>query len=172
MSKQGTPLDPQTLVDQFVDDATRWEAFLSLQELGETALPAVLNGLQHANWQVRRWSTIFLDHHADPESLEHLLPLLNDPKSNVRMWAVHSISCDRCKEHDNPIDVVPLLIERIEEDESIRVRRMATAMLASRPPDARTVPVFQALLQEEDRKLRLHAENGLQRCRKVGLVRD
>lgn len=85
------------------------------------------------------------------------------------MWAVHSVACDRCKEDENPIDVVPLLIERIEIDESIRVRRMATTMLAYGTPDERAVPVFQDLLENEtDRKLRFHASAGLDRCREAG----
>ena len=33
------------------------------------------------------------------------------------MWAVHSLSCERCKDGQNPIDALPLLFERIEDDE-------------------------------------------------------
>ena len=131
-------------------------------------------GLTNAQWQVRRWCTILLDHLADPEALEQLIPLLHDPKSNVRMWAVHSLSCDRCKQDEISIDVVPLLIERIEHDDSIRVRRMAVAMLGHHvAPDQRVVPVFEAVLaKESDRKLRLHAEQGLERYREAGLAGD
>ena len=159
------------LVDQLADSDKRWDAYEGLVALGSEALPAVRAGLGNGHWQVRRWCTILLDHLADPETLEHLIPLLHDPKSNVRMWAVHSLSCDRCKKDANPIDVVPLLIERIEHDESIRVRRMAVAMLGHHvAPDERVVPVFEAVLEgESDRKLRLHAEEGLSRYREAGL---
>lgn len=159
------------LVDLLADPGSRWGAFTTLHELGPNALPAVREGLRSGRWQVRRWCTILLDHLADPETLEHLIPLLHDPKSNVRMWAVHSISCDRCKQEDNPVDVVPLLIERIEADESIRVRRMAVAMLAHHvAPDVRCIPVFEKLLEEEsDRKLRLHAAEALERYQGEGL---
>jgi len=160
------------LVDQLADPDMRWEAYGQITEMGGDALPAVRAGLRSGQWQVRRWCTILLDHLADPETLQQLVPLLHDPKANVRMWAVHSISCDRCKQHDNPVDVVPLLIERIEHDESIRVRRMAVAMLAHHvAPDRRCVPLFHEILAgEQDRKLLLHAQDGLERYRQVGLV--
>jgi HEAT repeat protein len=158
------------LVGQLADSGKRENAYAALEALGPVALAAVREGLGHANWQVRRWCTIFLDHRADTVSLEVLIPLLRDPKSNVRMWAVHSLSCERCKEGENPIDAVPLLLERIENDESVRVRRMAAAMVAYGRPDGRAVPVFKQLLrQEADTKLRLHASLGLKRCREAGI---
>ncbi len=160
------------LVDQLADADKRWDAYCGLITLGDEALPAVRAGLLNGQWQVRRWCTILLDHLADPETLEQLIPLLHDPKANVRMWAVHSLSCDRCKKDEISIDVVPLLIERIEHDESIRVRRMAVAMLAQHvAPDERVVPVFEGVLADDsDRKLRLHATNGLDRYREAGLA--
>ncbi len=49
---------------------------------------------------------------------------------------------------------------------------MATVILATQYTDPRAVRVFERLLKdEEDRKLRLHAENGLSRYREVGLAR-
>ena len=163
----------EQLVADFVDDALRFPAYLALNEMGAAALPALTEGLGHANWQVRRWCAILMDHHADDDALRALIPLLRDPKAKVRLWAVHSVSCDRCKIGENPIDVVPHLIERIEVDESIRVRRMATAMLAEECSlDARSARIFQRILADEsDRKLRLHAERGLSRHREAGLGR-
>jgi hypothetical protein len=71
----------------------------------------------------------------------------------------------------NPVDYVPHLIERIERDESIRVRRMAMVMLATGKPDVRAVRVFERTIAvESDRKLRKHAQWGLMRCREVGLA--
>ena len=162
--------NPDDLVAAFSESDTRFHAYMELQDHGAEALPAIREGLTHPHWVVRKWSAMYLDHHADAESLEALLPLLRDPKNEVRLWAVHSISCDTCKPGGNPVDIVPLLIERAEEDESIRVRRMATVMLASQTLDARVVPTFNRLLAEEkDRKLKLHARNGLERYREAGL---
>ena len=121
---------------------------------------------------MRKWCTLFADTFADAETLRAILPLIHDPKSDVRLWAVHSISCESCKDGPNPIDAIPLLLERIERDESIRVRRQAVAMLAHhRSPDLRALPVFKKLLaNEDDRKLRLHAEHGLKRYASAGLA--
>ena len=176
MSDRPMARTPTELVDDFAVSDTRFPAYLALNELGTEALPALpalKEGLKNGNWQVRRWSAILLDHHADSEALHALVPLLRDPKSKVRLWAVHSISCDRCKGGENPIDIVPLLIERIEVDESVRVRRMATAMLGHECAlDTRVVPVLERILvEEDDRKLRLHAERGLKRYSEAGLRR-
>lgn len=164
--------EARELVERLEDGSTRWPAWKRLEEMGGAGLPAVRAGLRHGHWQVRKWCAAFLDHHSDPESLPELLPLLHDPKSDVRLWAVHSLSCDRCKlDHNNPVDYVPHLIERIERDDSVRVRRMATLMLAVAKPHARSVAIFNWILEREtDRKLCQHARRGLARCREVGLA--
>jgi len=172
MSDTMGPARAVELVDELASSEDRPQILERLAALGDDALPAVRAGLRHGHWQVRRRCAIYLDHYADVPSLYSLVPLLRDPKSKVRLWAVHSLSCDRCKQGDNPIDVVPLLIERVEVDESIRVRRLAASSLAYLSvPDARVVPVLQALLREEgDEKLRLHAALGLMRCREGGIA--
>jgi hypothetical protein len=161
----------EELVAEFANGGHRMPAFLSLYSRGEAALPAIREGLGHANWQVRKWCALFIDNFADAETLHALVPLLRDPKAAVRTWAVHSLSCESCKDGPNPIDAVPLLIERIEMDDSIKVRRQAVAMLAHhRSPDARVLPVFKRILAEDDdRKLRLHAEQGVKRYAEAGL---
>lgn len=98
--------------------------------------------------------------------MRRLIPLLSDSHSLVRLWATHSLACDQCKVMgvEIPFDVVPLLIQRLENDPSVRVRRMAAAMLANHHPEERSFIAFRALLEHEsDRKLRLHATFGLRR---------
>ena len=171
MSENEIPANIREIVDRLADPKERDGALAALDALGPAALPAVREGLGHGKWEVRRWCALYFDRHADPGSLHLLVPLLRDPKSKVRLFAVHSISCEHCKPGTSPIDVVPLLIERIEDDDSIRVRRMATASLAYGTPDSRAVAVFRRLVKSEtDRKLRLHASIGLHRCREAGLT--
>jgi HEAT repeat protein len=136
-------------------------------------VPAIRAGLTHCDWNIRRWCASLADNFADAELFHALVPLLNDPKAEVRVWAVHSLSCETCKDGPNPIDAVPLLLQRIESDVSMKVRRQAAAMLAHhRLPDDRVLPVFKRLLDEEsDRKLRLHAEQGIRRYAAAGLCR-
>ena len=162
---------PEELVAEFANGQNRMAAFLALYGRGPEALPAVREGLQHSNWHIRQWSAILADNFADGETLRALTRLLHDPKAEVRVWAVHSLSCDRCKDGPNPVDAVPLLLERIERDSSIKVRRQAVAMLAHHlTPDPRVLPMFRKIISEQDdAKLRLHAERGLKRYRTVGL---
>lgn len=175
MVEETPPFRPEAsseeLVAEFGNAEDRFPAFVTLYSRGEAALPAVREGLKNANWNVRRWCAVFIDNFADAESLQALIPLLRDPKAEVRLWAAHSLSCETCKDGPNPIDPIPLLLERIESDESIRVRRQAVAMLAHhRAPDARVLPAFRRILAEEDdRKLRLHAEKGIKRYARAGL---
>ncbi|MGI9518388.1 MAG: HEAT repeat domain-containing protein [Pirellulaceae bacterium] len=164
--------DPFQLVAALTDSTRRYPSFAELVELGHQSLPALRQGLKSEDWQVRKWCAMCLDQVADTESLMDLLPLFTDPRADVRLWAVHSIACDHCKEDVHcHTDLVPHLVERIENDESIRVRKMATIMLGTEFLDSRTGPVFQRLLDTEtDRKIRLHAEAGLNRLRQAGLA--
>ena len=159
--------DPQVLVARLASKDQREAAFAELVAMGPPARFAIREGLRHANWQVRRWCAIWLDHHADAESLQALIPLLHDPKSQVRLFAVHSLACEQCKAGENPIDVVPLLIERIHHDESIRVRRHATMMLSFQYAHPDLEGFFAQLLETEtDPKLHKHAGIGWFLCRK------
>lgn len=154
--------DPAALVAQFADSALRVATLFQLNDLGDAALPAVRAGLKHPDWHVRHWCAIFLDRDADADTLTDLIPLLDDPEPNVRLWAVHSIACQHCKHDVCPIDVVPLLIERAERDPVVQVRKMAVIMLADSPRDGRIPAVLEAALaREQDRRVRLHARRGL-----------
>ena len=175
MLEDAPPFRPQAaseeLVAEFANGQNRMPAFLALYSRGVEALPSVRQGLQHANWHIRHWSAILADNLADAETLRALIPLLHDPRAEVRVWAVHSLSCERCKNGSNPVDVIPLLLERIEQDPNIRVRRQAVAMLAyHRTPDPRVPPIFKRIVSEEaDNRLRRHAEQGLKRYGIAGL---
>jgi len=150
--------------------AERFASYQALIGIGPAALPAIREGLRDPNWQVRRWAAMCLDQVADEEALVDLVPLLSDPHPKVRLWAVHSIACDHCKEDVScPIDVVPLLLTTIRHDSSIRVRRMAVIMLGSEFVDQRAVPVLREVLSaESDAKIRAHAEVALARLRVAG----
>lgn len=175
MISESPPFRPEAtadeLVAEFANGENRMAAFLALYGRGEESLPAIRKGFSDANWQIRRWCAIAADNFADVETLQAMLPLLNDPKAEVRLWAVHSLSCEVCKDGPNPLDTTSLLLERIQHDTSIKVRRQAVAMLAHhRAPDAQVIPVFKKILKNEgDHKLRLHAEQGLRRYLSAGL---
>jgi HEAT repeat protein len=147
----------------------RYASYRALVDLGPQALPAIRQALKHDDWQVRRWAAMCLDQVADAESLRALVPLLTDPHPRVRLWAVHSLACEHCKDGVRcPVDAVPLLLERIRDDENLRVRRMATIMVGTEFSDPRAIPVLEQIAESaEDRKLRAHALQGLERLRRV-----
>lgn len=155
---------PREMVESFARSSQRFEVYQSIVALGADALSALRDGLRHPDWHIRQWSAICLDRIADAETLIDLIPLLCDPKPQVRLWAVHSLACNHCKNVARcPVDVVSLLIERVQTDEQIRVRRMAVIMLGTEFLDARAIPVLRTCLGDTDRKLRLHAADGLRR---------
>ena len=154
--------DPAQLVNAFADGKSRFPALVRLQSLGGAALPAVREGLKHPDWHIRHWCAIYIDRHGTADALHDLVPLLTDPEMNVRLWAVHSISCGHCKDYACSIDLVPLLLDRLANDPATRVRKMAAAMLFTLPPDPRVPAALEASLAlETDAKLRLHAERAL-----------
>jgi HEAT repeat protein len=151
-------------VEQLAGKDTRAAARAALEAAGRAALEAVRDGLSHPDWQVRRQCAMFLDHHWDAPSLRRLVLTLHDPKRKVRRAAVHSLGCDTCKAGENPVDAVPLLLERLREDKSIRVRRMAAQMLALQKPERRVIRIMRQILRDEsDPKLRMFAHWGLHR---------
>ncbi len=176
MVAEASPYPPEVscerLVESFADGRNRFQVFVELYRRGEAALPAIRAGFQHSAWQVRKWCAICADNFADAETLDALAPLVDDPRADVRSWAVHSLACQDCKDGPNPVDYLPLLLERIERDPSVRVRKQAVAMLAHHlAPDARVVPVFRDLVVSEgDTKVGRHAAEGLKRYATLGLV--
>lgn len=157
-------LDLQDAVLRLADKETRTHAVVDLELAGDAGIAAATEALSHADWRVRQWSAVFLDHHSNEAALQRLVLTLDDPKARVRQWAVHSIACEPCKSGENPIDVTPLLIKRVKEDKAVRVRRTAVIQLALRMPDRRIARFLRGLLATEaDQKTRRFAAWGLRR---------
>lgn len=116
------------LVEQLGDRPFRWEAVQRLMQAGPDATPALRRGLSHAYASVRVGCCKVLDHHLDNDAVPDLLANVSHPNRKVRAWALHALACDRCKEGDcrpGAADVVPLMLDRLTNDPSARVRRMA-----------------------------------------------
>lgn len=138
---------------------TRQSAFIALQEQGQSALGALIEGTAHPNWRVRRGCADLMDHLADNRCVTPLLRLLTDPVVAVRRLALHALSCQDCKVCPLQVDVIALLIDRAVYDESIRVRRAAVHQLGCQPADIRARTVLeQILITEKDPKLLFSAE--------------
>lgn len=157
--------DARHLVESLGATEDRFGVYRDLVTLGAEALPAVREGLKSRDKHVRHWSLIVMDRLADSESLLDVIPLLQDPVDQVRIWAVHTLACNHCRDGvECPVDVVPHILERAERDASLRVRNMAVIMLSRELSDRRAIPVLESVLEKEsDSKIRLHAQEGLER---------
>ncbi len=145
-----------------------WEAaFERIETLLENAGPertehlliAIVEGFDHEDPDVRKWCVALMDHHATPACIDPLIEMLDDPRTAVRRHAVHSIGCQSCKDDPLDIDIVGLLIERVTQDTSVRVRRAAVHMLGNQPPDERAEQFLTKLLHSAgDEKLLRNAQ--------------
>jgi HEAT repeat protein len=146
------------------------EAERELLAAGQAAVAAVLAGLSHPRPRVRRGCAGFFDHHGTEACVPGLTrALLADPVANVRREAVHSLACDRCKAAPLGVDAVPLLIERIENYPSAKVRAEAVFGLTRQPREAVAAlapPVLRRLLADpdEDARVRREAHLALRLC--------
>jgi HEAT repeat protein len=111
-------------------------------------MAAMLAGLSHPRWKVRRTCADFMDHFGDQRCVEHLLRALKDPKENVRRLALHSLSCQTCKTCPLNGDFVPPLAEMAQSDRSARARRIATATLGNYLHDSRAIAVLERLAED------------------------
>jgi len=108
------------------------DAFWRLMAAERDALPAVRVGLRHANADVRKYCCKFLDHFVDSDGLGELVGMLDDPDPQVRVFAVHALACDRCKENTCRPDeavVLPRAIALLQSDPDMHVRNHAIGLV-------------------------------------------
>jgi HEAT repeat protein len=132
---------------QETEGKIEWAATSTLVARGKAAIDALLEGMKHSNSKVRATSALLLDHVADDRCIEPLLHALRqDPHEAVRRCAMHSLVCDGCKECPLHVDVVGALLESLQNDRSMSVKRRAVFYLSQQAPDIRTRQAFDALL--------------------------
>lgn len=171
MTDGETKNDPRLLVAALADPARRNAAFAALVALGPSAREAVRDGLGDGRWEVRRWCAYWFFRFAELCDVEALAPLVRDPRSRVRHGALVALA------HAPGLagwsEVVPLLLERACEDESLRVRRQAVLLLAWERAHPDLEPFFAGLLEREcDAKLCHYARLGIERSRARAAKRD
>ena len=149
--------DPEALIESLRCD--RWRLVSRrMGELGIRVREVAYRGLADLDWRVRAGCADYMDHFADDRCIERLILVLHDPKRVVRHLATHAVGCHGCKPAPLTIDVVAPLIRRLDEDHSLKVRRMAALMLLFQPPERRITKRLHRLLREEtDPRLHKHA---------------
>ena len=126
---------------------------------------AVIGGMEHPDPRVRRACAGFMDHHGSEICVAPLIArLLTDPVPKVRREAVHSLSCQRCKESPLEADVTPLLLETFRSESSVKVRRETLYGLCQRMPDARIFPLLHQILETETDRLMRGFVHATLRC--------
>jgi len=133
------------------------EAERALLAAGPAGIEAVLAGMTHPSPRVRRACAGFMDHNGGDFCIAPLTErLLTDPVPRVRREAVHSLSCDRCKDSPLAMDAVPLLLKVAQTDPNPWVRREAVYGLSGKAPDKRIIaPLRTMLAAETEPKLRV-----------------
>jgi HEAT repeat protein len=116
---------------------------------GAAALDALVEGLSHPDWRVRKQCAGLMDHLGDDRCVEPLRRALIDPIEGVRRLAIHALGCQPCKAVPLTVDIVDLLIARALSDPSIRVRRIAVHMLGLQPYDERAIDALETILGRE-----------------------
>ncbi len=107
-------------------------AHRALLKEGLGALPAIRRGLRHADPDVRYWCCQYLDRFLVPEALADLIAMLDDCDPRVRVSALHTLSCDRCKEGDcrpQEKDVLPRALDLLANDPDPHVRAYAIGLV-------------------------------------------
>ena len=164
MTETGTKVEARAWVAALADPSRRDAAFAALVALGPAARSAVHEGLGDGRWEVRRWCLYWLLRFAAPEDAAHVAPLLHDPRARVRHAAMVVLRLAGGTEESGK--VVPQLLERALEDESLRVRRQAVLLLAWEFAHPDLEGFFADLLaRERDPTLHKYAGIGLVRCR-------
>ena len=142
---------------QETEGKIEWAANATLVARGKEAIDALLEGMKHPNSKVRATSALLLDHVADDRCIEPLLHALrHDPQEAVRRCAMHSLVCDGCKECPLHVDVVGALLESLQNDRSLSVKRRAVFYLSQQAPDIRTRQAFDGLLCNATDPILLH----------------
>jgi hypothetical protein len=90
--------DDAFLIDELAIPHRASPAYKALLARGVAATDAIVGGLRHGSADARYHCCRLLDRLLTPDALRPLIAMLDDPDERVRYTALHSLSCDRCKD--------------------------------------------------------------------------
>ena len=140
------------------------QTILALRAAGEDAKPALIQGMRHPSYRVRRGCLLVIDHSIiDDATRLVVLHALEDPHRKVRTAALHVLGCEVCKPEGycgiEGVDLDVVYLEHARDDRSRRVRCSAMGAFRRRSVlDEEVVDVMRNVLEtEEDDALREQA---------------
>jgi HEAT repeat protein len=121
-------MEASQLINQLAIPHHAKAAYRQLFALGFEVVPLAQAGLKHENASVRYYCCSLLDHFVVQEALNDLISMVDDPDPKVRVMALHTLACDRCKEGDcrpEEKDVLPKALQVLNKDDDAHARAMA-----------------------------------------------
>ena len=125
-------LSDEEVLDRLTVEHLSRAAYWRLWEGAMTDNSAVRRGLRHRDPRVRAACAQILDHFLDDAALADIVDCLDDDNPRVRVWALHTLGCDRCKEGScRPGEDVflPEAIRMLRDDPDSHVRATAATTL-------------------------------------------
>ena len=147
-----TGLSDDELLDRLTVGHLSRAAYWRLWETAMTDNSAVRRGLRHRDPRVRAACAQILDHFLDAAALAEIIDCLGDDHPRVRVWALHTLGCDRCKQgacRPGESVFVPEAVRVLAEDPSPLVRAAAATTLGQ-SASARQPGVAKALVAARD----------------------
>jgi hypothetical protein len=144
-------LPPAELIERLAQPDWRasWPVESHLFQNMDVAMDAVLAGIDHPNPRVRAACARLMDHGGDDRCIEPLRRALADPVPKVRMRALHSLQCQRCKNEPLGYDVIPDMIRIAETDPDPKVRKAAIGGMGIQPANLVLVLALERKLERE-----------------------
>ncbi|MEU9125368.1 HEAT repeat domain-containing protein [Streptomyces sp. NPDC048506] len=138
----------EALVSCLSDPQRAVAAYHELLRRGEGAVGALRIGLHHKNPAVREGCCRLLDHLVDPDSMDDLIAMADDPDARVRISAFHALACDRCKGDTcapGPDRVLQPALQHLASDPDPHVRSTAAELVGKfAHTDARAIAALRA----------------------------
>lgn len=127
-------MDGRGLIEHLAVPHRRTAAMRALFAMEYDAVPFALEGLRHESDAARAGCCQVLDHFLVPEALPVLMESLDDPSPRVRVMALHTLACDRCKQggwRPTEEQVLPKALTLLRKDSSPSARAMAIEVVGN-----------------------------------------
>jgi HEAT repeat protein len=150
-------LSPETraekLVGKLADPDHSWDAEVALVNMGDRAMPGLIECLDDDSWEMRVRAARELGYRGDLSAVPVMIECLSDEDQNVRCGAAQALG-----DLGDP-SAVPALVEQLSDEDEYLRSNAAKALAKLGDPSA--VPALVKLLDSEDARVRRYAAETL-----------